>query len=459
MSLRILRFFKTLLHSILSGKSRSAIIKKNIAGSFIVKGLGLVVSLALVPLTIHLLDHQKYGIWMTIFSIVSWFNLMDIGVGSGFRNKFAEAVAEGSIGLAREYVKTLYSSILVIAVAFFVLFSVINPFLNWYGILNLPHDFNENITLIIWVVFGLFCLQLLTKNIAIILLSLQKTTLSNFLVFLGNFLALIIIFTLQLIDAVSLFSVAIAFMVAPVLVFAIYTVIAFHGMLKEFRPDWQLVPESKYLNDFMGLGLKFFVIQVAAIFMYGTGNLIITQLQGPAEVTPYTVAFRLFSSAQVIFSIIVTPFWSAFTEANTKADGLWIRNSLKRLLQVWFIFSVASAILWIFSPVIFRLWIGSDIVIPLSLSLQFCIFIILNTLSSVFITFLSGIGKISILFYCTILQCILYIPLAIFLATGLDLGSVGVILSLNINLLLTLVAIAYQSRLHLQNRARGFWSK
>ena len=81
-----------LLKSLNSGSKRSIIIKKNIAGSFLVKGLNIVISLLLIPITLNILDPVKYGIWITIFSIVNWFNMMDIGIGNGFRNKFTSQV-------------------------------------------------------------------------------------------------------------------------------------------------------------------------------------------------------------------------------------------------------------------------------------------------------------------------------------------------------------------------------
>ena len=90
-----------------SGSIRTKTVKINILGSFTIKGFSVLTSLFLVPLTISMLDQEKYGIWMTIFSIVSWFNIMDFGLGNGFRNKFAHAVALNDNELAKNYNKNL----------------------------------------------------------------------------------------------------------------------------------------------------------------------------------------------------------------------------------------------------------------------------------------------------------------------------------------------------------------
>ena len=62
---------------------------------------------------------------------------------------------------------------------------------------------------------------------------------------------------------------------------------------KELRPSYKLIcfSELKYLMD---LGIKFFLIQIAAVVFYQTNSIIIAQLFGPVEVTPYSIAFKYF---------------------------------------------------------------------------------------------------------------------------------------------------------------------
>ena len=89
---RPVSFIKNLLNK---GHSRSVNAKKNILASLVIKGCSIAISLILVPLTIHYVNPTKYGIWLTLSSMVSWFGFFDIGFGNGLRNKFAEAKAKG----------------------------------------------------------------------------------------------------------------------------------------------------------------------------------------------------------------------------------------------------------------------------------------------------------------------------------------------------------------------------
>ena len=69
------------------GHSRTLLAKKNIAASFVVKGLSVMINLALVPLTINYVNPSQYGIWLTLSSIIAWFSFFDVGFGNGLRNR------------------------------------------------------------------------------------------------------------------------------------------------------------------------------------------------------------------------------------------------------------------------------------------------------------------------------------------------------------------------------------
>ena len=81
---------------------------RNIIISFIAKGVSVVCSLLIVPITINYVNPTRYGIWLTISSIIGWVLFFDFGMGHGLRNKFAEAKAKGDMELAIKFVSTTY---------------------------------------------------------------------------------------------------------------------------------------------------------------------------------------------------------------------------------------------------------------------------------------------------------------------------------------------------------------
>lgn len=97
------------------GSDRSRLIIKNVILSSIMRVLGVLLSLIIIPLTIDYLDATKYGIWLTISTLVSWLHFFDMGLTNGFRNKFAEAIAVNNVKLAKEYVSTTYFILFMIS--------------------------------------------------------------------------------------------------------------------------------------------------------------------------------------------------------------------------------------------------------------------------------------------------------------------------------------------------------
>ena len=103
----------------LAKDSRGRKVQKNILGLVVLQGISVLTSFLLVPLTIDYVSASEYGIWLTISSIIGWFALVDIGLGSGLRNKLAEALAKNDILLAKKYVSTTYFSLGIFVVCVF----------------------------------------------------------------------------------------------------------------------------------------------------------------------------------------------------------------------------------------------------------------------------------------------------------------------------------------------------
>ena len=128
------------------GHERSIKAKKNILASFLIKGCSIAVSLIIVPVTINYINSSRYGIWLTLSSIVGWLSFFDIGLTQGLRNKFAEAKAKNDDSIARIYISTTYVILGIIFTCIWLLFLVGNNFLDWSKILNVPVSVKSEVT-------------------------------------------------------------------------------------------------------------------------------------------------------------------------------------------------------------------------------------------------------------------------------------------------------------------------
>jgi hypothetical protein len=60
--------------------------------SFLAKALTILIGFVSVPLTVHYLGAERYGVWLTISSLLTWLALTDFGIaGNALVNVIAEA--------------------------------------------------------------------------------------------------------------------------------------------------------------------------------------------------------------------------------------------------------------------------------------------------------------------------------------------------------------------------------
>lgn len=446
-------FFINLLNK---GQERSVKAKQNILAAFLIKGGSIIVSLLLVPLTIHYVSASQYGIWITLSSIIGWFGFFDIGFGNGLRNKFAECIAKGEITKARTYVSTTYGILTIIIITVLLLFFSINPFLNWANILNAPQSMADELSTLAIIVFVFFCLQFILQLITTILNADQQPAKASLFNFFGSLFSLFVIFILTKTTSGNLIYLGAALGFTPLLVLSVSSVWFYSKKYKSFAPSIKYVKFS-YAKDLMTLGIKFFLLQIAGIVLYQTSNIIIAQLFGPAQVTPYNIAFKYFSIIPMIMGIILSPFWSAYTEAWIKRDINWIKNSLKKLKLVWIFLSVITLIMLLFSNFIYKLWVGKEIIVPFTVSLMLAIYVIMNTWTNIYTLFLNGTGKIKLQLYVSLLGMLINIPMAIYL--GKKMGIAGIILSTIILCSISTILEPIQANKLISQKAEGIWNE
>lgn len=440
------------------GHERTNRAKKNIIAGFVIKGLNIGIGLLMLPITINYLNETNYGIWVTLTSVVAWFGFFDIGFGNGLRNRFAEALANGDHKLAKTYVSTTYAILIILISVFLLIFYIINFFLDWNTILNAGNDEKQGVELgyLALVVFTSFGFTFVFNLIGVILNADQKTALSASLDLIGKSLSLIFIFILTRLSEGSLLAFGIIYSVISPIVLITASWWFFKGKYKAFKPSFSTIDFSK-AQDLFSIGAKFFIIQISGILLYQTNNMIISHLFGPAEVAPYSVAFKYFSVLMMAFMIVVSPFWSAFTEAWTKQDIDWIKKSMNKLMSGWLLLVIAGSIMISISDDVFRFWIRSDFEVGFWLSFLSMLWVLINAWNGIFSQFLNGVGRIKLQLVIGIIAAITNIPLALFL--GNLYGIEGVLISNVILGCLTVVVYPIQYRKLITGKAYGIFNK
>lgn len=436
------------------GHERTLKAKKNIAISFLLKGISIAIGLVLIPMTINYVNTTQYGIWLTLSSVISWFSFFDIGLGNGLKNKLAEANAKGDVEKARIYISTTYAILVIISFFIFVCFFFLNRFINWNEILNTDQGYQLSHVALLVVSF--FCLQFVIQLINVVLTALHVPSKVSAINVVGQFCYLCCLFVLTQKTNGSLMNLVLVLAGVPLLIQVISSIWLFKTSFKSFSPRIGNI-HFKYAKSLLSMGAVFFIIQIGALVLFQTDNIVITQLFGPQEVTTFNIAYKLFSVVTMVFAIVMTPFWSAFTDAYARNDNEWIKNVMQKMIVVlvWLCFVVI--ILLFLSPFIYEVWLNGKIQIPFSLSATVSLCAIVNCWMMVVCYFLNGINKIRLQFYLYVVGTIVNIPLAVFL--GRKIGLIGIPISNLIVLSVMATVLHVQCKKVINNQASGIWNR
>ena len=439
-----------------NGHSRTLLAKKNIVNSFLIKGASILVGLLLIPMTINYVNPTQYGIWLTLSSVISWFSFFDIGLGNGLKNKLAESNALGQNEKGQVYVSTTYFILTFISLIVFLLFFCINPFLSWESILNAASYTGQSLNLVALYVVGFFCVSLVLQLINTILIANHQIARSSLIGLIGSFFSLILIFVLNKNAEPSLINLVLVLAGVPLLIQLIFTIWIFMTGLSSLAPKYKLI-DLKYAKDLIKIGGVFFIIQIGAMVLFQTDNIVIVQLFGPKEVTVFNIAYKLFSVIVMVFTIIMTPFWTAYTDAYVKKDFVWINETFFKIKKYWFFLSLLTALLFCLSPLIFKIWLNDSVKVATSITFVMSIYVIGYCWMMLHCFFLNGIGKISLQLYLYIGSSILNIPIAIIL--GKKYGVSGVISSNVLCFFVMGAVLSIQCKKILNETAIGIWNK
>lgn len=441
------------------GDTRSIEYKKNTALMFFLKGLSLIISLLYVPLLLNTLDTENYGIWLTLTSIVSWIAMMDIGLGNGIRNKLSAALAEKDFLLSRKYVSSAYIALLVYVTLFFVVFFLcIFRHISWNTVLNACNLSKTTIDSLVIIVFLSFGMQFVLNLINSILLALQKPATSSLITTLGQVVSFLSVFVcVKVFNISSLLVLGSIVSLSPVIVILFSSIILFAGKYRYLCPSLKYY-DNKLIKDILKLGVVFFLIQLITIILYQSNNLIITHVVGNTSVVEYNIAYKYFQVLYMLYMIIVTPMWSATTQAYALRDFDWIKTTRLKLKKISIYFSICGAVMLILSPVVYKFWIGEDdITIMFTTSLLLYISEVFRMFYGHYGYIINGIGKLYAQLIISGITTMLYIPLTI--VFGHLLGLAGILMMNAVVNFVNYIWSKYQYTKLMNNTATEFWNK
>ena len=440
---------------------RSKKMYKNTAAMMFIKGASIMISLMSAPIMLHHVNRADYGVLLTLTSIVSWVGMMDVGLGNGLRNTLPEMLAKGDLQEAKKAISSSYATLAIYVGLLITAFLIASPFIDWLNFLNSPKSDAEEINGLAMVVFVAFCLQFLLGLIVSILYAHQMPAMNSLISFgsqVVTFIALIV--QVYVFNVSSVFQIGAVNCLIPPSLMLIGTIILFNTKLKEVAPSFRLI-DFKSVSGILSLGVKFFILQIITIVLFQANSIIITRVVGPEAVVEYNMAFRYISVLTMFFNIMITPIWSATTDAYVRGDFAWIRKTLNFSRKICLIAIGSGVLMTILSKQVYTLWLGKGAIdISYTTTGLICLCVSFEMLYKVYGTIINGTGKVFAQMVITGVIAICYVPLAVTL--GRKFGLPGVLFANSLVFLLNYVWSRIQCNKLIQPDSavkKGFWYK
>lgn len=388
--------------------------------NFLIKPVSMILALISTPLLLSYLGDEKYGLWATILSVTSWINYCDVGIGHGLRNLLTKQIAKNEYEEAEKAISTAYVCMSGISCAILIVLIACSCFVNWGKI------FNTNIDIQLTIVLSIFfiCLNFVLALSNSVLYAVQKSEMVSARNILMQVIYIVGVFILKRIAPGDLVLVAILFGAGTTVTYLVNS-ISLVRKYKFFRPRIRTYNRS-FVKSICGVGLKFFVIQIAVICMFTVDNLLITRLFGPAAVTPYSIVDKIYTTGYGFFTAITVPIWSASTEALAKHDYDWFDKAIKKLNVVTGVFAVGYILVGILFKPLALVWLQKELNYPSGLILVMVLYYIFQSFQGPYCQINNGIGALNGQVLLGIFQGTLNIPLSIFFAKNCHMGVVGI---------------------------------
>ena len=424
---------------------------KNISINIFLKPVSMLLSYLYIPLSLSYLGDERYGVWATISSFVTWFSVCDIGIGNGMRNKLAESYAVGDKKKSREIVSTSYGTISLISLIVLAIYTLINIVFDIPGLLNI-NVAGDNVKFAMWITVFFVCLNFVLTLSNTITYSIQKPAISSFTAVLTNTLNIIFVLVCRVFWPANMIIIALTLGSSGAIVNFGLNIYLFRSY-SFLRPNLYDFKKDR-IKSIASLGVLFFFGQIATLVMNSTDNMLISIYFGATDVTPYSTSYKLFSTFIHLQGVIIMPMWSAFTNAKAKGEKSWIIEKFRKMQLLTFFLSICVvALLFLIKP-ISKIWLGREMFYDSTMLIIMAVYFVVYLYFNNYASLLCGLGDVKLYSIFAIVSSVANILFSLLFAVKLAMGSAGIIMGTLVSLLPYLLILVCKTNIHLKNLKR-----
>jgi O-antigen/teichoic acid export membrane protein len=375
-----------------TGRSRRAAITGGTA--VLARAVQVSTSLITIPLAVHYLGNERFGLWMTISSVLAMANFADFGIGNGVLNTVAEAFGKNDFDRIRTAISSGFAILSTVGLLLLAFFSLTFVWVSWADVFRVASAEARSEAAPALMVFALcFALNIPLDLVQRAQLGLQQGFRMNLWQVCGSLTGLAgVVAGIEMHAGLPALVAALAG--APVLATAFNTFHFFVISRPDLRPRRRFVSRQA-ISRIASFGTLFFVLQLVGAVAFSADNFIIARTLGASAVPDYSIPQRMFSVISMMVAMLVTPLWPAYGEAISRGDIPWVRRTLGRSLGWVFGFAaIASSAMLLIADRLLAWWIGPHISPPFVLLVGLALWTVVECCGTNIAMFLNGGGVI-----------------------------------------------------------------
>ena len=342
-----------------------------------------------IPMTLKYLGDDRYGLWLSLSSVIALMAFADFGLGNSLLNSISKSKGRSDIAHAQKAVSSTFFILVTISFLLLILLNFTYQYINLDYLLNLKVDSVKSEAKSTFIVLALVILINMPLGIVQRIYEgyQEGFTYQIFLLFgtLIGFFCLIIFIKLKL----GLPELVLSLSMGNVIASLIGAVHLFLWKRKELFPRFKYF-ESIEAKNMLKTGGIFVLLQLFSFLNLTSDNIIIAHSIGTSAIPHFEIVKKLFSVSMMLV-FFISPLWPAFAEAMEKREFVWAQKTLNSMLKYCLILSaVATLPLLLFGKYFIKIWVGSTYTPSWFLLVGFYLFTIIANFGGIMASFFNS---------------------------------------------------------------------
>lgn len=367
---------------------RGSLLGRNTLLNFIGQAVPLVVGIITVPVIVHGLGTERFGLLSLIWVALGYFQILDLGLGRATAKFAAEALSKGQDEEVPHLVITAALGQAVFGAVGGAFFAYMIPLLT-EGLLNIPKELNEEATVTFRILAFVIPIVLVSGSFRGLLEAAQRFDLiSGIQVILG-----ILTYISPLLGVLA--GIGLPGIVILILLVRFGTLVAY--IMLDIRLFFNKRPHFSFDLFFQLFRYGFWITLTLTVnpFLIYLDRIFIASLLSMEDLAYYTVPVEIVTRLQIIPASLTMTLFTAFSalEAGRNREKLEdvFTRSVRYILLALGLFNIMVVL---FGPDILHAWLGPDFAQESGVILQIAsLGILVNSLAYVPSSLLSGAGR------------------------------------------------------------------